>query len=153
MVCAESGNFSWWVYFIIMFLLNVIERRKNLTNWSTHQWIRTWWEGLLAEGDANCEDGWSDKQQFMLLSGYYATQQPHNHLATNPVSGGMFLFKWLVIKWSRTQQFAVDLGFLFQCYKWKWFNGLPTSFGFDTSVIPFEALYRTQFNATIKSNC
>ena len=77
-VCAESGNFSWWVYCTIVFLLNVIECRMNLTNWSTHQWIRTWWEGLLAEGNANCDDGRSDTQQFMLLSGCYATQQHNN---------------------------------------------------------------------------
>eukprot|EP00956_Cyclotella_meneghiniana_P035946 scaffold119809_cov102-Cyclotella_meneghiniana.AAC.3 len=44
--------------------------------------------GLLAEGDANyCSNRRSDTEQLLLLSGYYATQQPLNHTATNPMSG------------------------------------------------------------------
>eukprot|EP00956_Cyclotella_meneghiniana_P016900 scaffold27151_cov58-Cyclotella_meneghiniana.AAC.8 len=72
--------------------------------------------GLLAEGDANCDDGRSDTQQFM-----FAEWMLRNTTTTQPLSNqsgvrGMFLFKWLVIKWSRTQQIAVDFDFLLQCY-------------------------------------
>eukprot|EP00956_Cyclotella_meneghiniana_P003309 scaffold4007_cov49-Cyclotella_meneghiniana.AAC.9 len=52
-----------------------------------------------------------------------------NTTATQPHSNqsgvrGMLLFEWLAIKWSRSQEFLIDIDFLFQFYKSKWYNGL-----------------------------
>eukprot|EP00956_Cyclotella_meneghiniana_P045863 scaffold388122_cov70-Cyclotella_meneghiniana.AAC.1 len=78
---------------------------------------------LLAEGDANCGNGRRDRNhttiqvaEWMLRLRNTTATQPHSNQ-----SGvrGMFLFEWLVIKWSRSQQFVVDSDCLLQCYKSK----------------------------------
>eukprot|EP00956_Cyclotella_meneghiniana_P003110 scaffold3806_cov41-Cyclotella_meneghiniana.AAC.1 len=91
--------------------------------------------------------------------------QHNNQSITQHGSEGGALFKWRGVNWSRTQQFAFGSDFLFQCYKSKLVDCLPSSErrnefettrmqqpllsgvprGFGTSMVPVEAVLRTRF--------